>query len=1297
MSPQVQFGSVSTSPPRPSSPTPISLPRKSASMNSADPTAVASRDEAVAAVRNPTKNHVAFTASSATATSDDEQNVLPASSLSTSPSSVASSSEPLTPTSLSSSGGGSASCDRGHGHSFVVPMYPYNVAMIPQNISGGPMPDDSGITTRLPSICVDYLSHDWAEDDVWASWKAMTKHKAEIANGVRLENASWRTWAKQRGKLKTISPETLNWLKDSDVTWLYGPLHTSVDAVPPPRVATANERLGLEPLRSLKDEKATEDKANAATTSKGIDGANSKAATAAATGKARRAVAKKVQRPEIKTKPILKHRSLSDILLPVNATSPTLEDLGMDLTDLSTISIHHARSDSHLVRLNSLNRRKKASPLHSPRGPSPERGMSDSSTSSATVPFKTRKSEHRHISFNHRVEQCIAVDSTEESKRYPMPRSGGGRHTGMSFDEQDEADDDDEEDDVLTFRSSPRIGTFGPAALTAPPPSSSQFDQEPHTIARLGPTTLKSVEQWPAPSPAVVYPHDPAVASATGGPSKVYSYQTTTNDAAVASASYQAQQSRTAAAASSSSSKRGGPLYDYANAVSSRQQQQQQQSEWDPDEEDEHIMGMGLVAFDYFSGPDVGVADEYDMAQYGSTHLIAGTHNNYEAGSPSFHHGTGNNGHYPPCHNSGSAGGSSTSSSVDSSPSHSRRSSNNSDCSGTGKSSTSSSPSSTGYYIRGPHAPAASSKDSPTPKRSILKNSAGAAASSEGDSHVPRLVSSPPGQSPPGSATTTSPSGSSSSSPSASPYGSSNSLGTVIATAIPQHVRPASRRSSSDDNNGSSPRAGNSGTFETRGRSTSRGSSSSLERAASADRRSSSTSISPSSYSPPGPSIATGARPSTIVSSRRVGSYESLNAFGSGSTAVSTLGAPSTATGAASGVSRQLSDLAEEQSSESETETIIDGDKNSSSITIRKTSPGQVDSSTTSTPQPGSSPAAVISVSPSPSPSSVVRSRSLSGGEIETVEDVAFGDARRVSSSSNSSSSSSLSSSSGVAPGAIKKTISPERSALSRQINPDPVLDGIKSASTTSAAPATSSAVAQPPTGARGRPSPVVTTAKPVPGPVSPPLVPPPATTPAVAGGRTMVASSGAGAPRFRQPSPSYATTSTSTAATVEDTTRHSSSDDASSLMPSLSNSPALDPTDLAGTQWSDEQVPSFARRSLLRAARGSTGGGSGGGGANSSSSYNATQHRSTGSVGSSASASGTKDGLGPSSSSAKSTDRSSLDSGRDSTHDDYGFGYYDDDTANESGLFGRTLEVAGTAKGLLGALSKNIWHFGRR
>lgn len=75
----------------------------------------------------------------------------------------------------------------------------------------GTLADDGDLQPALPRICVDYLSHQWAEEDVWRSWRNMTRHKFEISNGLRLENASWRTWWKQRNKLKTISPETLNW------------------------------------------------------------------------------------------------------------------------------------------------------------------------------------------------------------------------------------------------------------------------------------------------------------------------------------------------------------------------------------------------------------------------------------------------------------------------------------------------------------------------------------------------------------------------------------------------------------------------------------------------------------------------------------------------------------------------------------------------------------------------------------------------------------------------------------------------------------------------------------------------------------------------------------------------------------------------------------------------------------------------------------------------------------------------------------------------------------------------------
>jgi hypothetical protein len=78
------------------------------------------------------------------------------------------------------------------------------------SVTTNAIPDDSSLSTQ-PRGQVDYLSHEWREEDVWRSWRNMTRQKNEIANGVRLENASWRTWWKQRNQLKTISPETLNW------------------------------------------------------------------------------------------------------------------------------------------------------------------------------------------------------------------------------------------------------------------------------------------------------------------------------------------------------------------------------------------------------------------------------------------------------------------------------------------------------------------------------------------------------------------------------------------------------------------------------------------------------------------------------------------------------------------------------------------------------------------------------------------------------------------------------------------------------------------------------------------------------------------------------------------------------------------------------------------------------------------------------------------------------------------------------------------------------------------------------
>ncbi|CAK9440383.1 uncharacterized protein LODBEIA_P44830 [Lodderomyces beijingensis] len=83
--------------------------------------------------------------------------------------------------------------------------------------------DDTDLAVE-PSRHVDYLSHQWNVSDISKSWRYVISKKRDVANAARLENASWRTWAQRRSNLKTISPEVVNWSKESDVTWLYGPI-----------------------------------------------------------------------------------------------------------------------------------------------------------------------------------------------------------------------------------------------------------------------------------------------------------------------------------------------------------------------------------------------------------------------------------------------------------------------------------------------------------------------------------------------------------------------------------------------------------------------------------------------------------------------------------------------------------------------------------------------------------------------------------------------------------------------------------------------------------------------------------------------------------------------------------------------------------------------------------------------------------------------------------------------------------------------------------------------------------------
>jgi Fungal protein of unknown function (DUF1752) len=72
------------------------------------------------------------------------------------------------------------------------------------------MGDDAAVK-KEPAQHVDYLSHTWREEDIWCSWRHIVASRGTLDNAERLENASWRTWAKTQRRLKTVSPETLNW------------------------------------------------------------------------------------------------------------------------------------------------------------------------------------------------------------------------------------------------------------------------------------------------------------------------------------------------------------------------------------------------------------------------------------------------------------------------------------------------------------------------------------------------------------------------------------------------------------------------------------------------------------------------------------------------------------------------------------------------------------------------------------------------------------------------------------------------------------------------------------------------------------------------------------------------------------------------------------------------------------------------------------------------------------------------------------------------------------------------------
>jgi hypothetical protein len=75
--------------------------------------------------------------------------------------------------------------------------------------------------TRLPlddllvedevSHNVDYLSFYWEPEDLWSTRRYLRRRKTQLERYWRLENAIWRSWAKQDRRLQCSPAKSIQW------------------------------------------------------------------------------------------------------------------------------------------------------------------------------------------------------------------------------------------------------------------------------------------------------------------------------------------------------------------------------------------------------------------------------------------------------------------------------------------------------------------------------------------------------------------------------------------------------------------------------------------------------------------------------------------------------------------------------------------------------------------------------------------------------------------------------------------------------------------------------------------------------------------------------------------------------------------------------------------------------------------------------------------------------------------------------------------------------------------------------
>lgn len=304
----------------------------------------------------------------------------------------------------------------------------------PQNSDAKPTAGDDTAIEDEPTRHVDYLSHNWKEEDIWASWRHIVAKRKAYSNSPRLENASWRTWAKSKYQLKTVSPETLNWMKDHDVTWLYGPLQTGSITAFDLKPTAPESRL------SRSDSFASK-------------------------------------------KPILKKRSLSEVMLQRSLSSSTLMKQATDaLRAQQPQKRLHDRPMLCDIALSDFGT------LSEPETPLTRSTTNTSSTghyaSISTSGVQTPCTK-RHIHFNNKVEQCIAINKEADDR----PEY----YQAVHDDEEDSS-----EDEMLVMR--PVKNATKAKIKSAPSTPRNSFSGDSKTIAMLPSTTLNYRGDTPDPA-----------------------------------------------------------------------------------------------------------------------------------------------------------------------------------------------------------------------------------------------------------------------------------------------------------------------------------------------------------------------------------------------------------------------------------------------------------------------------------------------------------------------------------------------------------------------------------------------------------------------------------------------------------------------------------------------------------------------------------------------------------------------------------------------------------------------------